>query len=261
MKRVCTWLCTAAMALSVVACGFIDTGEVGVRTTMGKVDPTEEGVGFYTSWLSSLDVYSVKEITVDLDNLTPKGADNLLLSDMDVTIRYEFAADKVADFQSKRQGQSARAGIGSPWLPGYVLVDNKAHAAITDETAKLESLTMHTKQQVLADAIKQNLQKRLNDENPDTFKITDVTIRNIKTDPAIEESIRDAIKAQKNLETATKNVEVVEKTAQANNKLTQSLTPAYLQHEYNQALLECAKNKDCTMIVGTNDKTLINVGK
>lgn len=247
-------------AMAATACGFINTGEVGVRTTFGKVNPTEEGVGFYTSVVSDLDKYSVKEIPVSLDNMTPKAHDNLLLSDLDVTVRYEFAPDKVADFAASKQGQSARIGSG-PWLPGYVLVDNFAHAVVSDEVSKIDSLVMHQKREALSEGIKVALQEKLETEAPHTFKITNVTIRTVKTDPEVEESIRKSIQAQKDLETQTTMVQVKRQQALANQQVANTLTPEFLTHEYNIALQQCASNPNCTMIVGSTGNTMVNLKK
>lgn len=247
-------------AMAATACGFVSTGEVGVRSTFGKVDPTEEGVGFYTSVVSDLDKYSIKEIPVALDNMTPKAHDNLLLSDLDVTVYYRFNPNVVAEFVADKQGMSARYD-GSPWLPGYVLVDNFAHAVVSDEVSKIDSLIMHTKREELSAGIKKALQAKLNAETPGTFTVTNVTVRNVKTDPEVEESIRRSIQAQKNLDTERTNVEVKRQQALANQQVANTLTAEFLTHEYNLALQQCASNPNCTMIVGATGNTMVNLKK
>ncbi|MDT4822982.1 hypothetical protein FQZ97_562020 [compost metagenome] len=73
----------------------------------------------------------------------------------------------------------------------------------------------------------------------------------------MEDSIRRSIQAQKEVETAKEQVKVKQQEAEAMTKIAQSLTPSYLQHEYNVALAECAKRASCTMIVGTSGATPI----
>ncbi|UPU15707.1 SPFH domain band 7 family protein [Salmonella phage STP55] len=66
----------------------------------------------------------------------------------------------------------------------------------------------------------------------------------------------------KRLDTARKNVEIRDQEARANQKLTTSLTPEYLQHEYNMVLQSCANSGKCTLIVdGSGSSKMLNVGK
>ncbi|QZB90158.1 hypothetical protein selz497L_195 [Salmonella phage SenALZ1] len=79
---------------------------------------------------------------------------------------------------------------------------------------------------------------------------------------AVEQSIRDNVMADKRLDTARKNVEIRDQEAKANQKLTTSLTPEYLQHEYNMVLQSCANSGKCTLIVdGSGSSKMLNVGK
>jgi hypothetical protein len=47
--------------------------------------------------LTSYRILSAKEIPFDITDLTPKAADNLSLRDLDVTIFYTAAQDKIAE--------------------------------------------------------------------------------------------------------------------------------------------------------------------
>src|SRR5690349_7275615 len=76
----------------------IETGNVGVKKTLGTVDLDEVTPGFHLRLplVTSVLEYSGKENTFDLTDLTPKAADNLSLRDLDVTVFYSTAANKIA---------------------------------------------------------------------------------------------------------------------------------------------------------------------
>lgn len=245
------------LSLSLVACGFVDTGEVGVRTEFGNTNPVEEGQGFYTSVVSNLDIYTVKQVAISLTNLTPKAHDNLSLRDLDVTVYYSVNPNKVADLSIKYKGQSIYKE-GS-YLPAFNLVSRQAQSAISKEVSEIDSLIIHQKRDELEKGTKERLQAVLDAEDPDTFRVEQVTVVNALTDSSIEASIRDVVKAQKNNEAMDYRIKAAEKQATLNEKLNQTYTAPYLQHEYNLALSACAQRASCTMIVGNSAAQILNI--
>lgn len=241
--------------------GVIDEGNVGVRTQWGEVDQNPVGAGFYTSFFSDVDVYTAKEATVALTKMTPKAKDNLTLEDLDVDVYYTPNASKVPWFQTKFAGQSAKLEDGTIAV-GYNLVRTAASSATMDAVSTLDSMTIHTQRSELEKLIKQRAQQQLDIAAPGMFTITRVLVTKALTDPSIEQSIRDNVMADKRLDTATKNVQIREQESNANKKLTQSLTPEYLQHEYNLALAACAQSNKCTLVVdGSSSGKILNIGK
>ncbi|WP_374335374.1 SPFH domain-containing protein [Methyloversatilis sp.] len=248
-------------AAMTTACGFIETGEVGVRKTFGKIDNEEVSVGFYTAVLSSVDTYSIKETVVDLKDLKPRALDNLSLRDLDVSVYYTVNPSIIAEFSASNAGMSAKGEDGRIY-PGYNLIQRLASGEINDKVAKMESLKLHQNRDTLENDVLAGLQAQLDAKVPGGFKVTRVVVTGIQTDPAIEASIQKSIQAEKDLEIATKQVQVKQQQALANEKLTQSLTPAYLQYEYIKALQDCASSKDCTMIVDQSSSSkMLNVGR
>ena len=62
----------------------METGNVSVERTFGKVDHEEQqqGLNFKLPFLTTALEFSAKEIAVDFDDLKPKAADNLSLQDL-----------------------------------------------------------------------------------------------------------------------------------------------------------------------------------
>ncbi|TSP14025.1 SPFH domain-containing protein [Cupriavidus campinensis] len=251
----------ATLSLSGCGFGFVETGQVGVRTAYGKIQSDEVSPGFYTAILSSVDKYTVKETSVELRDMKPRAKDNLTLKDLDVTVYYTTNPGRVAEFASEKGGQSARMEGESFLRPGYMLVQKLAQGAAQDAVSHLDSLTLHQNRTALEDAIVKATQAELDKATHlGDFTVTRAVVTSVQTDPAVEESIRRSIQVQKDVETATQQVKVKQQEAEAMGKINASLTPAYLQHEYNVALTECAKRASCTMIVGTSGATpIVNI--
>jgi regulator of protease activity HflC (stomatin/prohibitin superfamily) len=151
-----------------------------------------------------VDEYSVKEIEVKFDNLTPKGKDNLSLADFDVSIWYQPLASQVAEMYVKYSGMSlCDHGV---CYPAYNLVARVAQGAIFDAVSQYESLTIHTKRTDLESRIKTLVQAELDKSDKGVFAVTKVIVRQIKTDPQLEASIQAAVRMQK--QTEAKELEV-----------------------------------------------------
>lgn len=251
-----------ALLLMAGAFGTIDTGNVGVRTTLGIMDRNEVTPGVYTKWplISRVQEFTGKEVSIDLTDLTPKARDNLSLRDMDISVFYRAESAAIADLFAKYANQSALLEDSGVMLPAYNLVFRVARNAAYEEVAKLDSLVMHTRRDELANAMHQNMQQELDSTDPGVFKVTRVVIRAVSTDPSIEESIRTAVSNQKKLEAMEVQTRIAEKEAQikvteargiadSNRIISGSLTREYLQHEANQALLKFAESGNSSTVV------------
>jgi regulator of protease activity HflC (stomatin/prohibitin superfamily) len=277
------WTRIAAAAVVLVialgaltSCGTIETGNVGVRTTLGKVNPEEVEPGIFVGvpGISGVQVFSAKEIAVDLNDLTPKARDNLSLRDLDLTVYYRVAGGAIADLYVKYAARHARAEGAREFLPAYQLVQGLARNVIYEETSKLDSLVMHTQRDEMAAAVKRGIQAELDTNDKGVFTVTRVVVRALTTDPAIEKAIQESVAAQKQLETTRQRIQIAEAEAQveikkaegiakANQIINQSLTREYLQHESNLALMKFAeKGGAATVVIPANMQTapLISIG-
>lgn len=267
------------LAVLLLAGGFgtIDTGNVGVRTTLGIMSREEVTPGVYVKWpvISRVSEFTAKEIAIDLTDLTPKARDNLSLRDMDITVYYRADAAAIADLFAKYSGQSMRQEETGYLLPAYNLVYRVARNAAYEEVAKVDSLVMHTRRDVLSTAMHENMQVELDAADPGVFKVTRVVIRAVATDPSIEESIRNAVANQKKLEAMEVQTKIAEKEAEikvteargiseSNRIISGSLTREYLQHEANQALLKFAESGNTSTVIvpaGMSVAPLINTNQ
>lgn len=261
MKKLYLALMIATSVL-LTGCGFgtIESGNVGVRTQFGKVQQEEEREGLYVAVLSSVVEYTAKETNVVLSNMTPKAKDKLILKDLDVAVYYRANPTKIAEFASSHAAMSAKLKDEDFVRPGYNMIDNMARGVISDEVSKFDSLTLHQNRSDLETAIKKALSDELNKTDPGYFEITRVVVTSLLTDPAVEESIRKNIQMNNEIDTARKEIDKKKQEADAMAKTAAALTPALLQHEFNAALMECAKRQGCTLIVdGSRNGSMLNI--
>ncbi len=253
--------------------GTIQTGNSGVRTTLGIVSKEEVDPGIYLKWpiISRVDEFSTKDIGIDITDLTPKAKDNLSLRDMDVSVYYRVNASSVAELVVKYASQSSRHHEGY-YMPAYELVWRIARNAAYGEVAKFDSLVIHTQRDQLGSSIATKMQEELDRTDKGVFTVSRVVIRSVQTDPSIEHSIQQAVANQKKLEAMVVQTEIAKREAdikiteakgiaEANRIISGSLTREYLQHEANMALLKFAESGNTSTVVipsGMNVAPLIN---
>ncbi|NDY93833.1 SPFH domain-containing protein [Ideonella livida] len=251
----------AALGLVVSTAGTIQTGNVGIRTTLGIISQEEIGPGVYLKLplISSVQEFSTKDIVIDMSDLTPKAKDNLSLRDMDVSIYYRANPQAIAELSSKYASQNSRHPDGYV-MPAYELVWRIARNACYEEIARLDSLVIHTQRDALGLAIARKLQEELDRTDTGVFTVSRVVIRSVQTDPSIEQSIQQAVANQKKLEAMQVQTEIAKREAdikvteargiaEANRIISGSLTREYLQHEANMALLKFAEKGNSNTIV------------
>ena len=254
-----------AVMLAYFTVVLIESGNVGVRKTLGKVNPEEAspGLNLRVPAITQITEFVGKEIAIDLTDLTPKAADNLSLRDMDVTVFYKADSTQIADLYVKYANAHQYDAESDSYFPAYRLVYREARRAAYETVAKIDSLTMHKKREQISGSIKARLQEALDANDPGVFMVTRVVIRSVLTDPSIEESIREAVANQKRLEAKQVMVEIERKNAEieairaegiakANDIINKTLTAEYLQHELNLTLQKFAETGANTIVVPAN---------
>lgn len=242
----------------------VESGNVAVERTLGKVNHEEQlqGLNFMLPFVTSRQEFSAKEIAIDINDLTPKAADNLSLMDLDVSVFYRVPQDRVSELYVKYAATSGRGADGI-YLPAYGLVVREARSTIYEQVSEIDSLQLHKQREALQLAVLAELQERLDRNDPGDIQITRVVVRALNTDPSIEAAIREAVEAEKRLEAKQVQVEIAKKDAEieieraigiaeANQIINESLTAEYLQHEVNLALLEFADNNGSVVVIPAN---------
>ena len=254
-------LAIAALALSAAACTQVSTGEVGVKSTFGKISPDELNPGLHQALTQSVDVYSTREITVPMNNIVgAKTADNITMQDVDVDIRYAITGDKVADTVARLAGDSGKNADGVN-VVGEKFVTRNAREAVLDSVKQFKANEVHLKREEITALVATKLQAELNKEMPGTFVIYGVTARALVTDPKLEQSIRDAAQVQFDVQKRKDQEELAKAEgkillqkakdeAAANAAVSASLTPQLLRKMELEAQRAFAGQGTHTVVLG-----------
>jgi regulator of protease activity HflC (stomatin/prohibitin superfamily) len=242
-----------------IGCGRIDQGHKGVRTTFtGDVLEEELNQGFYTAFTSDVEEYTAKEMTVEVFDMTPKAADNLSLSDFDMEVYYIVDESQIAEKKIKYSGRDGwEKGIG---FSCFFLVRSMARETAYDIVSNYKSLEIHKNRDVVRRGVHEALQSRLNETDPGYFTITKVVIRNIKTDPSVEDAIKQAVAKNKELEAKKIELDIVAEQVKINHALDASLTDKILrQREIDVMEKAVTSGSKPIVLLGGGGTPLINI--
>lgn len=270
-----------AIALTFSACTQIDTGNVGVEKSFGKVNPAAQGQGVYLTVVDSVDEFTTKEVSFQVNDLSPKSRDNLTLKDLDVDVYYKVNPAAIPSLYVKYQGDYVAHGSivensnnSDVLVMGYNRVLRAAREATYNAVSEFDATTMHTKRAEIGEEIRKNLQAELDASDKGAFTITTVNVRSLTTDPAIEKAIRDQVATDQRVLQKQKEVQVAEAEADrlralargeadANAILAASLTPSVMQirlAEIERSTIIASSKAGNTIIHG-NATPLVSVGK
>ncbi len=274
-------LALSIATLSLAACSQIDTGNVGVERTLGKVGTEALTPGVYFTLVKSVDEFTTKEVSFQLVDMTPKSRDNLTMKDVDIDVYYKTTPAAVPGLYVKYQGdvvqhnQIAQGGT-KDLVVAFSRVSREAREAIYKSVAELDATTMHTKRTELSEMVRARLQEELEKNDKGAFVVTAVNVRNLLTDPAIEAAIRSRAETDQAIEKKRKEVELAKAEAErlivqaqgearANEIISASLTPSLkeikLAELQRDTALALAGKPGNTVLLGGGATPLVNVGK
>jgi regulator of protease activity HflC (stomatin/prohibitin superfamily) len=216
MKRIAT-LGIVAAAILATGCTRIETGEVGIRVGFDKQVKQEELMP--GSWnqilIGDVLTFSVKDVQVDVADLTPLASDNSTVKDFDVSVIYSVNPSNVAEmWVDKNKSFHARSKDGDILLM-YNYVYQVARNAAYKSARKYESLKMADNRAQIEMEIREEMVKALAAEKLDTgINVQQVLIRNIMPADNIIESANALVQAQNELKKKQVEVETAKKEAE-----------------------------------------------
>ena len=100
IKSVFIILCAAMLG----ACSQIDTGNVGVESTLGQVKPETMPAGVYFTLFKRVTEVSAKELPLQLNDLKPQTLDKITLADLDIDIYVQIDPSKAPAIMTRWPG-------------------------------------------------------------------------------------------------------------------------------------------------------------
>ena len=204
-------------AASLAACTQIDTGNVGVESTMGQVSKETVTPGVYFTLFKRVTEVSAKELPITMQDMKPQTSDKITLADLDVDIYVQIDPTKAPEILTRWPGDITYEKGEDGARIGFNYVSRQAREAIYSAVAKRGSATVHTERNEIAADIVKSLQADLDaSAGKGWFFVRSANVRNLVTDPALEQSIKQA--AERNFQIASKQKEVELAKAEAERK-------------------------------------------
>lgn len=199
------------------ACTQIDTGNIGVESTLGQVKKETMPPGVYMTMFKRVTEVSAKELLLKLEDMKPQTKDKITLADLDIDIYYQIDPAKAAEIMTRWPGDMVELKGEDGYRVGNNYVTRQAREAIYNAISQYGSETVHTERVAIAAKVVDALQKDLDESaGKGWFFVRSANVRNLVTDPALEASIKES--ANRNFQIAAKQKEVELAKAEADRK-------------------------------------------
>lgn len=200
-----------------VACTQIDTGNVGVTSSMGQVKKEVLPAGVHFTGLSRITEVSGKELLVSMPDMKPQTSDKITLTDLDVDLYIQIDPSKASEIMTRWPGDVTEVKGEDGSRIGFNYVTRQAREAIFHEVANYKSDIVHTKRSEISAGVVKELQASLDESaGKGWFFVRSANVTNLITDPALDASIKQA--AQRQFEIDAKKKEVLLAEAEADRK-------------------------------------------
>ncbi|WPM32190.1 prohibitin family protein [Hydrogenobacter sp. T-2] len=244
---------------------IVQSGFVGVKRTLGKIDPVplREGLHLRIPLLQTVEKIEIRtravEFTKEKQNpISSLSKDGLPVS-MDVAILYRVDANKAPELIRE-------------YGPDYEekIIKQVVRTAVRDAIAEMESSVVYQERQKLQEKIKREVSEQLTRRY---LILEDVLIRDIRLPESVVRAIEEKRKAyeeaqrmqflleKEKLEAERKKVEA-QGIAEANRIIAGSLTREYLMWKFIENIQEYARSQNNTIILlpyDTRMTPIINV--
>lgn len=251
-----------AVVAALSACTRIETGEVGVRVGFDKqVKPGELLPGsFNQTLIGEVLTFPIKDVNVQLNDMTPVAKDNSTMKDFDAVVVYNINPSQVAELYSTKNKAFHADFKGDTYVMYNYIVQN-ARNAIYKAARKYEALDMADARTDMENFIKEEIVRNLAEEKLDgSITISQVLIRNIVPADSVVASANDLVRAknelkQKEVEVKTAEAEARRMAALANNS---SSSIAFMQAQAMLNISEGIKaGRVQTIVVPSNFNALM----
>lgn len=265
MKKFYMYFVLAAVTLLAAGCQRIETGEVGLRRGFDKqIQKTELLPGsFNQEIVGEVIVFPVKQIALQLENMTPQTLDHSTLKDLDITVIYNINPSSVAElYTTESQGFHSRNDRGETVLM-YNYLQTVANSAAYKSINKYEALEVSSKRDLVEADILKFMTSALEDKKlVGAITIVQVQVKSILPAQSITDSANNVITAQNNKNAKSVEVEIAKLEAQRLSALSQNTNNIeYMKAKALQDIGEGVKSGAVKAVVVPWDfKGLLQVG-
>jgi len=264
MNRFTKLALLAGLVVSASACSRIETGEVGVRIEMDKQINEDELLAgtMNQTMFGSVMTFPVKDVSVDVVDLTPLASDNSTVKDFDLSVIYSVNPASVAEiYIEKNRGFHADTEEGDTLLM-YNYIRQLGRNAAYKVARKYESLKMADNRAEMEQLIRQEIVNSLTAEKLDgAISVSQVLVRQVKPAANIVASANALVQAQN----AEKQKQVEVRTAKLEAQRIAALNANAGATKYMEATAivtiaeAVAAGKVNTIVIPYDFKGIVNV--
>lgn len=260
----------AIIAATIIAalsgCTRIETGEVGLRVNFDKtVEASERVAGsFNQTLIGSILKFPVREIAVEVKDLTPLASDNSTMSDFDVTVVYNISPSSVSDlYTNKSHSFHAEAEDGTTYLM-HSYMQTTIRNAVYKVAREYPSLQMNDSRTDIEAKILAQVKDTLRGEKLDgALLVSQVQVKSIAPSEAVRNAANQLVQAKAEL--AAKEVEVNTAKKEAERIAALNANAGAISYMNAQAQMKIAEGiaegKVQTIVVPYDFKGIVNTGK
>ena len=222
MNRVIKLSVIAAAVALTSACTRIETGEVGLRVGFDRQVSNQELLpgSFNQTLIGDVLTFPVKDVNVQINDMTPLAKDNSTMKDVDATVIYNLNQSQVAELYNTKSKAFHVEHKGDTYLM-YNYVMQIARNATYKAAREYEALDMNDNRAQMEIKIKDLMTQSLRDEKLEgAIQVTQVLVRSAQPADSVVQSANELVRAKNEL----KQKEVEVKTAEAEARRMQALT-------------------------------------
>ena len=251
------------IALFLVACSRIETGQVGLRVGFDKQVSSDELLpgSFNQVVIGDVLKIPVKEVSVKIENMTPLTKDNSTMKDLDVIVVYNINPTSVSDLYVSKNKSFHLYEDGEIYLM-YNYIQNITKNAIYKSSRKYDALTMNDARQDIETEVKEIVNNTLEQEHlENAINISQILVRAIVPADSIVDSANNLVKAKN--EFLQKEVEVGTATKEAERIGVLNANKGAVEYMNAMALMNISEGikagKVSAIVVPYDFKGIVNV--
>jgi regulator of protease activity HflC (stomatin/prohibitin superfamily) len=220
IKSVVKWAILGILVLfflvkGLTSCTRVETGEVGLRKAFdGTVDMDPLNPGFHPTLISSVLIFSSREVLGELKDLHPVTRDKLPMQDVDVRFTYKVNPQSIPKLYTKYSA-TYHADVGGEIFVLRNFVEQFVRSAVADAIAKYPALEVNDHRPELVAAIQEDVQSKLNKEGLQSdITVGQIVFTNVSIPQVIVDSTGAVVKAQNEAKAAEFTANVARVSAQ-----------------------------------------------
>lgn len=252
------------MSMALIGCTRIETGEVGLRVDMSKqVQDTELSAGSWNqTMIGNVITFPVRDVAVDVSNLTPLAADNSTMKDVDVSVIYSINPKSVSDLWINKSKSFHAVSDDGDILLMHTYMYQTARNAVFKVARNYEALNMNDSRAQIEQELAEIINKVLNDEElAGSITVSQVRIGSMVPSDTVKASADELVRAKNELKTKEVEVQTAKKEAERIAALNAnagaiSYMNAQAQMKIADAILAGKVN---TIVIPQDFKGIVNV--